>query len=817
MGPVAASLSEGEINSGDEEKATKPSTHPARHGVVNNSTRLPSGASSRAPHIDSAREAMAKSPYRAGRSGSPYRTKRRSPSSSRSRSGSLSRSPSPPPRRGLNDRLRSRSPSPRRGDTARTGEKRPRGADHYTAKSKSDSRRFKVHYEDQSADRKSTFSTLKINGPSTRPPIGPRAPADRTVQNGRARSRSPYRKPATTINSNHGGQFDKESTSAAPASSVPSMKSNGFTESSSKDKPASATKSNTARGAEVGADTLAVDSVPEPKLSEDDLIEQRRKKREAIKAKYKTQQTPLLVQALEQSAISAPSTPHHDSSGPPSVQASPPASIDSPRTPHSPGSPAEFAVADDEELANRKQGDGSGDEEEGPSAADYDPNMQEDRPDHKVQPSKLSDVQVPVTAAQQESRATAPPSKKEFDMFADDEDEDMFAVTTTAPKAATVGEARTLDQNLLDNWDYPDGHYRIILGEILDGRYVVQQQIGKGTFATVVRAKDTKTDKDVAVKIACNNETMYKAGTKEMEMLSMLNAADTEDKKHIIRLHRNFDHKGHLCLVFENLSADLREVLKKFGRNVGLNLKAIRAYAQQMFLALSHLKRCEVLHADLKPDNILVNHERSRLKICDLGTAAKAQDAEITPYLVSRFYRAPEVILGIPFDYAIDMWSIGCTLFELYTGRILFAGSDNNQMLRSIQECRGKFPKRMLLRSTLGDKHFVGGDPDFIFVSQERDKITGKTNMRQMNFIKTEPGKDLRARLTANAKGMSAADLKELYAFVDLLEKCLQLDPTRRVSPNDALRHHFIQHAQPAGTAGVVKVKPAMPAPLRMR
>ncbi|KAK6429376.1 U4/U6 small nuclear ribonucleoprotein prp4, partial [Oleoguttula sp. CCFEE 5521] len=564
MGPVAASPSEGEINSGDEEKATKPSTHSARHGVVNNSIRLPSGASSRAPQTDTAQDAMAISPYREGRSRSPYRAKRRSPSYSRSRSGSLSRSPSPPSRRGLNDRLRSRSPSPHRGGVAKTGDKRPRGVDHYAAKANSDPRRFKVHYEDQSADRKSTLPAPRTSGPSSRPPTGPRAPADRAVQHGRARSRSPYRKPATTSINDRGGRSDKESTSAAPLISAPLIKSNGFTESSSKDKPASTTGSDRARGPEGGADGLAVDFIPEPKLSEDELIEQRRKKREAIKAKYKTQQTPLLVQALEQSAISAPSTPHHDSSGPPSVQASPPASIDSPRTPHSPGSPAEFAVADDEELANRKHGDSSGDEEEGPSAADYDPNMdmQEDRPDHKVQPSKLSDVQVPVTAIQQETRATAPASKKEFDMFADDEDEDMFAETTTAPKATAVGEARTLDQNLLDNWDYPDGHYRIILGEILDGRYVVQQQIGKGTFATVVRAKDTKTDKDVAVKIACNNETMYKAGTKEMEMLSMLNAADTEDKKHIIRLHRNFDHKGHLCLVFENLSADLREVLK---------------------------------------------------------------------------------------------------------------------------------------------------------------------------------------------------------------------------------------------------------------
>ncbi|KAK6440081.1 U4/U6 small nuclear ribonucleoprotein prp4, partial [Oleoguttula sp. CCFEE 5521] len=250
MGPVPASLSEGEINSGDKEKATKPSTYSARHGVVNNSTRLPSGTSSRAPHIDSTRETMARSPYRAGRSRSPLRSKRRSPSSSRSRSGSLSRSPSPPPRRGLNDRLRSRSPSPRRSGAARTGEKRPRGADHYTAKTNSDPRRFKVHYEDHSADRKSTLPAPKTNGPSSRPPTGSRAPTDRTVPNARARSRSPYRKPVTTVttvSSNRSGRPDEESTSDAPVIAAPMIKSNGFTESSSKDKPTSTLSSDRAR------------------------------------------------------------------------------------------------------------------------------------------------------------------------------------------------------------------------------------------------------------------------------------------------------------------------------------------------------------------------------------------------------------------------------------------------------------------------------------------------------------------------------------------------------------------------------------------
>lgn len=579
--------------------------------------------------------------------------------------------------------------------------------------------------------------------------------------------------------------------------------------------------------------TDEADVEPAPQMTEDELIEQRRKKREAIKAKYRNQQPPLLVQALEQNTLSAPSTPHHDSSGMTSEHAScaypyllvynkqnvltdiritAPTSMDSPRTPASPGSPAAINVTNDEELANRQQVDAMSNDDEGPSAADYDPtmDMQEDRPDLKA---SVETAHAQTTASASKSIEETADTSKEFDMFAEDDDDDMFAPTDSVTKPTGHAEIRTLDSSLLDNWDYPDGHYRIIIGELLDNRYAVQQQIGKGTFATVVRAKDTKTGQEVAVKIACNNETMYKAGTKEMDMLAVLNAADREDKRHIIQMLRNFDHKGHMCLVFENLHSDLREVLKKFGRNVGINLKAIRAYAQQMFIALGHLKRCEILHADLKPDNILVNQERSKLKICDLGTASKAEDAEITPYLVSRFYRAPEVILGMPFEYGIDMWSIGCTLFELYTGRILFAGGDNNQMLRVIQECRGKFPKRVIKNSELAHKHFIGGDPEYVFVSQEHDKITGNSTMKQMNFAKTTPGRDLKTRLTANTKHMSPTEVKELHTFVDLLEKCLQLDPIKRINPHDAVRHPFIMHSQTAASTAKPKVKLAM-APL---
>ena len=257
----------------------------------------------------------------------------------------------------------------------------------------------------------------------------------------------------------------------------------------------------------------------------------------------------------------------------------------------------------------------------------------------------------------------------------------------------------------------------------------------------------------------------------------------------MIRLERWFEHKGHLCMVFENLNINLREVLKKFGRDVGINLRAVRAYAQQMFIGLSLMRKCNILHADLKPDNILVNESRNMLKICDLGSASDASENEITPYLVSRFYRAPEIMLGLPYDFAIDIWSIGCTLFELYTGKILFTGPNNNQMLRSIMECRGKFKNTVLRKAQFAPLHF---DDLLNFRSVEKNKISRRDELKIIAFG-TKPDKDLRKRLGIGSKReMSEGEKRDLELFADLLDKCLNLNPEKRCTPLEALRHPFI-------------------------
>lgn len=544
-----------------------------------------------------------------------------------------------------------------------------------------------------------------------------------------------------------------------------------------------------------GSSSDATAEAPEETLDEAARLEARRKRREAIKAKYRGQDA-LRIQALHQGADSelTPSTPLSAAESPKS-----PAVEVSMETPES-----DFTVAKDEDLANATQ-PMEGVEKDEPSAADYDPthDMREERQRHDQRFGE--DVS---SAAYDETKTTKQdvlipepqpeaPAKDPFDMFAEDDD-DMFAPEPEEQpehaSAKAIPKPKELDMAMLDNWDDPEGYYNVRLGELINGRYHVHQNLGKGMFSSVVRATDSRTNKYVAIKIIRNNDTMRKAGMKEIQILEQLLEADPDDKKHLIRFERYFDHKGHLCMVFENLSMNLREVLKKFGRDVGLNLRAIRAYAQQMFLGLSLLRKCNILHADLKPDNLLVNEQRSVLKICDLGSASSASDNEITPYLVSRFYRAPEIILGVPYDYAIDVWSIGCTLYELYTGKILFTGRNNNQMLRSIMECRGKFPPKFLRKGALTGNHF---DDMLNFHSTEQDKLTGRVVTRILDFKK--PTRDLKSRLMGTGgsggkglKGMTDNETKELMQFVDLLDRCLSLNPEKRCTPLEALKHPFI-------------------------
>ncbi|RDY02047.1 Serine/threonine-protein kinase PRP4-like protein, partial [Mucuna pruriens] len=382
-----------------------------------------------------------------------------------------------------------------------------------------------------------------------------------------------------------------------------------------------------------------------------------------------------------------------------------------------------------------------------------------------------------------------PKSERSDDKFCDD----IFGETPTGVRKSGKGEGLRIERGgQHDNWDDAEGYYSYRFGEVLDGRYEVIAAHGRGVFSTVVRAKNLKISngepEEVAIKIIRSNDTMYKAGMDELVILKKLVGADPDDKRHCVRFLSSFKYRNHLCLVFESLHMNLREVLKKFGRNIGLRLTAVRAYAKQLFIALKHLRNCGVLHCDIKPDNMLVNEAKNVLKLCDFGNAMFAGKNEVTPYLVSRFYRAPEIILGLPYDHPLDIWSVGCCLYEIYTGKVLFPGSTNNDMLRLHMELKGLFPKKMLRKGAFIEQHF---DQDLNFLATEEDPVTKKAIKRMIVNIKP---KDIGTIIT----GSPGEDPKMLANFKDLLEKVFVLDPDKRLTVSQALNHPFITGKRPA-------------------
>nr|BCL66282.1 serine/threonine-protein kinase PRP [Volvox reticuliferus] len=390
------------------------------------------------------------------------------------------------------------------------------------------------------------------------------------------------------------------------------------------------------------------------------------------------------------------------------------------------------------------------------------------------------------------------------DMFAELEEEDA-GQGVAAARAAPAGGAAQLH----DSYDDPEGYYNFQIGEVLDNRYEVTEFKGKGVFSTVMRARDHGVGRgaaaggpappsgapEVAIKVIRANETMYKAAQTEQAILRKLCSSDPDNRKHCIRLLRAFEFRKHMCLVFEPMDMNLRDLTKKYGRNKGLNVTAVGMYTAQLLVALRHLRKNGVLHADIKPDNILVNARRTKVKLCDFGSAMLAGENDLTPYLVSRFYRAPEVILGMKYDYAMDMWSVGCVVYELFTGNILFPGRTNNEMVKLMMDVKGPFTKKMLRRCLFADKHFDMDETSTPFIYMEEDALTKKPVRR---MITVQAAKNNFSQLLAPAlRSAKPEDKPQIQLLVDLLEKMMMLEPDKRIDTDMAMRHPFVRSFLP--------------------
>lgn len=294
-------------------------------------------------------------------------------------------------------------------------------------------------------------------------------------------------------------------------------------------------------------------------------------------------------------------------------------------------------------------------------------------------------------------------------------------------------------------------------------RYQLIRAIGHGAYGVVIAASDQITGNSVAIK---NIPKTFD---------------DLVDAKRIVREIRLMRHLTHPNIVqvldvmrppslaaFEDtyivtdlMETDLHRVINS---QEVLSSDHIAYVTYQMLCAIRYIHSAQILHRDIKPSNILINRD-CLVKICDFGLArgievgddGESKDQALTEYVVTRWYRAPELLLASRYTTAIDLWSIGCILVEMFTRKALFPGHDHVHQLHLILQLVGS--------PTADDMGFI-------------------TNIKARRWMARQAHHD--------AKSLSTVCPNAPPEAIELMTSLLQFDPRKRISVDDAIAHPFL-------------------------
>ncbi|KAK3201407.1 hypothetical protein GRF29_185g802614 [Pseudopithomyces chartarum] len=297
----------------------------------------------------------------------------------------------------------------------------------------------------------------------------------------------------------------------------------------------------------------------------------------------------------------------------------------------------------------------------------------------------------------------------------------------------------------------------------ITSRYTDLQPVGMGAFGLVCSAKDQLTSQAVAIKKIMkpfSTPVLSKRTYRELKLLKHLRHENSE--RHFYFTPRGYVGTPNLLLltptdafsyfVTELLGTDLHRLLT----SRPLEKQFIQYFLYQILRGLKYVHSAGVVHRDLKPSNILVN-ENCDLKICDFGLA-RIQDPQMTGYVSTRYYRAPEIMLTWQkYDVEVDIWSAGCIFAEMLEGKPLFPGKDHVNQFSIITE-------------------LLGTPPD--------DVIQTICSENTLRFVQSLPKRE-RQPLANKFKNAEPA-------AIDLLENMLVFDPKKRVRAEQALAHPYL-------------------------
>jgi cyclin-dependent kinase-like len=284
--------------------------------------------------------------------------------------------------------------------------------------------------------------------------------------------------------------------------------------------------------------------------------------------------------------------------------------------------------------------------------------------------------------------------------------------------------------------------------------YVLEEKIGEGTYGEVFKARHLETGKQVAIKKFKDNyddEYVRKTALREIRILKELK------HDHIVNLIEVFRDQGKILLVFEYVDRTVLDEIENSPN--GLDEMGAKKIIWQLLRSVAFIHDHNIIHRDIKPENLLLS-KNGVLKMCDFGFARPLvnNNQDYTDYVSTRWYRAPELLIGDQnYGKAIDVWAIGCLYAEIITGEPLFPGDSDIQTLYLILQIFG---------DQLNEKH--------------KKMILKNPAFKHIKIDKIEDDLDRKFK-SINADAL------------DLLKKCLVMDPAERQDCNSLLTHQYFE------------------------
>eukprot|EP00262_Sarcandra_glabra_P008732 TRINITY_DN2241_c0_g1_i1.p1 TRINITY_DN2241_c0_g1~~TRINITY_DN2241_c0_g1_i1.p1 ORF type:complete len:391 (+),score=53.40 TRINITY_DN2241_c0_g1_i1:199-1371(+) len=296
--------------------------------------------------------------------------------------------------------------------------------------------------------------------------------------------------------------------------------------------------------------------------------------------------------------------------------------------------------------------------------------------------------------------------------------------------------------------------------------------MGRGAYGIVCAAFNAETKEEVAIKKignAFDNRIDAKRTLREIKLLRHMDHENVIAIKDIIRppLRENFND---VYIVYELMDTDLHQIIRS---KQPLTDDHCKYFLYQLLRGLKYVHSANVLHRDLKPSNLLLN-ANCDLKIGDFGLARTTSETDfMTEYVVTRWYRAPELLLNCSeYTAAIDIWSVGCILGEIMTREPLFPGKDYVQQLRLITEVRIEYDD---------------------LCSSRLKKLVGSPDDSSLGFLRSDNARRYVRQLPQYPKQQFSVRFPNMSpGAVDLLERMLVFDPSKRITVEEAVCHPYL-------------------------